>query len=373
MIPFNKPCLVGNEMRYIADAVQRGKISGNGYYTQTCQQFFESEFGYLKTLLTNSCTDALEMAALLIDVKAGDEIIMSAFTHVSTANAFLLRGAKVVFVDTAPDTPNIDVTQISTLITKNTKAIVVVHYGGMAVNMQEILHLAIAHNLYIIEDAAAALGGYYGALPLGSIGHLGAISFHETKNVQCGEGGLLIINDERLIARAEVLWEKGTNRVAFNRREIPAYDWIDIGSSYLPSEINAAFLFAQLEQFTTIQTVRKQQWDTYYGALEPLAETGKIALPFFHPYARHNHHVFALICQNEDMRNALAGQLIEAGILAVSHYRALHHSPYFTGLHDGRQLPNAVNFEQRLLRLPLYHDLKLEEIAIICDRVKTLV
>lgn len=373
MIPFNKPCLVGNELAYIADAVKRGKISGNGFYTQACQQFLENEFGYLKTLLTNSCTDALEMAALLINIQAGDEIIMPSFTHVSTANAFLLRGAKIVFADVEADTPNLDVTKIAALVNKNTKAIVVVHYGGIAVNMQEVLHLAIEHNLFVIEDAAAALGGFYGKVPLGSIGHIAAISFHETKNVQCGEGGLLVINDERLITRAEILWEKGTNRVAFNRGEIPAYDWMDIGSSFLPSELNAAYLFAQLEKFVHIKTNRRQQWESYLTALSPLIERGRLNLIAIPQYATHNYHLFGLICGHESERNKIASDLMESGILAVSHYRALHLSPFFRNSYNGPELPNAVRFQQRILRLPLYHDLKVEDIAIICDRVKSLV
>lgn len=373
MIPFNQPCLVGNELAYIADAVKRGKISGNGYYTQACQEFLENEFGYLKTLLTNSCTDALEMAALLIDIKAGDEIIIPSFTHVSTANAFLLRGAKIVFADVETDTPNLDVTKIASLITKNTKAIVVVHYGGIAVNMQEVLNLAIEHNLFLIEDAAAALGGFYGKVPLGCIGHLATISFHETKNVQCGEGGLLIINDERLITRAEILWEKGTNRVAFNRGEIPSYDWMDIGSSFLPSELNAAYLYAQLEQFYHIQTVRRQQWERYKDALTPFMEAGRLNFISIPPYATPNYHLFGLLCANEQERNNLAAALLESGILAVSHYRALHLSPFFKNHYSGAELPNAVSFQQRILRLPLFHDLKVEDISIICDRVKSLI
>lgn len=372
MIPFNQPCLVGNELAYIADAVKRGKISGNGYYTQACQQFLENEFGYLKTLLTNSCTDALEMAALLIDIKAGDEVIMPSFTHVSTANAFLLRGAKIVFADVEANTPNLDVTKIASLVNKNTKAIVVVHYGGIAVNMQEVLHLAIEHNLFVIEDAAAALGGFYSNVPLGSIGHLAAISFHETKNIQCGEGGLLIINDERLIARAEILWEKGTNRVAFNRGEIPSYDWMDLGSSFLPSELNAAYLYAQLEKFGHIQTVRRQQWERYFESLAPLVESGRINIITTPEYAIANYHLFGLLCANELERDKLASGLLESGILAVSHYRALHLSPFFKNHYSGPELPNAVSFQHRILRLPLFHDLKDEDIAIICDRVKSL-
>ena len=266
MIPFNKPFLTGKETDYITDAVVSGKISGNGKYTQLCQQFFENKFGIKKTLLTTSCTDALEMAAILIDIKEGDEVIMPSYTFVSTANAFVLRGAKIIFADSMPNHPNIDASKIESLITPKTKAIVPVHYAGVACDMDTIMNLAKKYNLFVIEDAAQAIDSYYTGKDgikkaLGSIGHLAAFSFHETKNIIAGEGGMLAINDEQFINRAEIIWEKGTNRSAFFRGEVDKYGWVDIGSSFLPSEIIAAFLWAQLENLEAIQKVRKQHWN----------------------------------------------------------------------------------------------------------------
>lgn len=370
MIPFNKPCISGNEMNYISDAIQRGKISGNGYYTEKCQTIFENKFGFNKVLLTHSCTDALEMAAILLNIVPGDEVIMSTYTYVSTANAFVLRGAKIIFADTEKDTPNIDTANLAQLITKNTKAIVVTHYGGIAANMQAILELAAAHRLFIVEDAAAAIGSYYNGLPVGSIGHLATFSFHETKNVQCGEGGMLVINDERFISRAEIIWEKGTNRAAFSRKEVNRYQWLDIGSSFSPSELNAAFLYGQLENFDDLLSARAKQWETYYSNLSELAPKAFrfIKIP---DYAGQNHHVFAILTIFGDARENLSKHLLEAGILAVSHYQCLHKSPYYDKQYVGPELPNSIAFEENLLRLPIYPDLKLDEIITICDRIKT--
>lgn len=370
MLPFNKPCIAGNEMNYISDAIQRGKISGNGYYTEKCQSFFENKFGFNKVLLTHSCTDALEMAAILLNIVEGDEVIMSTYTYVSTANAFVLRGAKIIFADTEKYTPNIDANNLAHLITKKTKAIVVTHYGGIAVNMQVILELAAEHHLFIVEDAAAAIGAYYNGLPVGSIGHLATFSFHETKNVQCGEGGMLVINDERFIARAEIIWEKGTNRAAFSRNEVNRYEWVDIGSSFTPSELNAAFLFGQLENFDYLQSVRAKQWETYRSNLAEMTPNAFRLIKIPH-YAAQNHHVFALLTTFGDARENLSKHLLESGILAVSHYQCLHKSPYFHKQYVGPELPNSIDFEQNLLRLPIYPDLKLDEIITICDRIKS--
>ncbi|WP_046755611.1 dTDP-4-amino-4,6-dideoxygalactose transaminase [Kordia jejudonensis] len=370
LIPFNKPYIIGNELSYIADAVQYGKISGNGKYTKRCQEFFETAYGFKKCLMTTSCTDALEMAAILLDIKSGDEIIMPAFTFVSTANAFILRGAKIVFVDSKENNPNIDETKIEALITDKTKAIVVVHYAGMACNMDEIMRIANQHKLYVIEDAAQAIDSFYNGKALGSIGHMGTYSFHETKNIQCGEGGMLMINDEKFKERAEIIWEKGTNRAAFFRGEIDKYGWVDIGSSFLPSELNAAFLYAQLENLEKIQSKRKQIWNTYYLGLKSLQEKGHVAL-FNLEENVSNGHLFYIICKNLQERNALIKHLKNNDIHAVFHYQSLHLSAYFSDQHDGRNLANVEKYSDQLLRLPLYYELSINEVENIVAKIKT--
>ena len=271
-IPFNKPYMTGKETQYIEQAVNSGKISGNGLFTKKCQDFFENKYGFIKCLLTTSCTDALEMAAILLNIKQGDEVIMPSFTFVSTANAFVLRGAKIIFADSKKDHPNIDENLLESLITPKTKAIVVVHYAGVACEMDTIMSLAKKHNIYVVEDAAQAIDSFYKGKPLGSIGHLSAFSFHETKNIQCGEGGMLAINDEQFKERAEIIWEKGTNRSAFFRGEVNKYGWVDIGSSFLPSEISAAFLWAQLESLDKIQNKRKEIYKHYQNELKSLGK-----------------------------------------------------------------------------------------------------
>jgi len=362
MIPFNKPYLSGKELIYIEDAIKKGKISGNGYFTQKCHAFFQTQFGFKKVLLTTSCTDALEMAAILLNIKEGDEVIMPAYTFVSTANAFVLRGAKIVFADSRKDHPGIDESSIETLITSKTKAIVVVHYAGIACDMDHIMEVAKNHNLFVVEDAAQAIDSYYKGKPLGSIGHLATFSFHETKNIQCGEGGLLIINDEQFIDRAEIIWEKGTNRNAFFRGEVDKYGWVDIGSSFLPSELNAAYLYAQLEQLKTIQQKRKNHWEQYKIALSDWAKKNEILLPIIPDYATNNAHMFYLICKNIQQRSALIQHLKEQGIWSVFHYISLHSSPYFHANHDGRALTNSDYFSDCLIRLPLYFELEPSEV-----------
>lgn len=369
MIPFNKPFLVGNELQYIEQAVQSGKISGNGDFTKKCQTFFEEKYMFQKALLTHSCTDALEMAAILIDAKIGDEIIMPSYTFVSTANAFVLRGAKIVFVDSQDEHPNMAVKNLESLITTKTKAMVVVHYAGMACPMEEVLELAEKHNLWVIEDAAQGLDAFYKNRPLGSIGHLSAFSFHETKNVIAGEGGLLAINDKRLIERAEIVWEKGTNRSAFFRGEVDKYSWVDVGSSFLPSEITAAFLYAQLENLDKIQSKRKKIWQMYYDKLLPLAQKGLIELPNVPTYTTHNAHLFYLVCQSLEERDALIAFLRENGIYAVFHYLSLHQSPFYASKHDGRKLINCERYANCLLRLPLFYELTDEEQAKIINTI----
>lgn len=357
MIPFNKPFLTGNETSYIEQAVASGKISGNGQFSQKCQRFFEEKYRFRKTLLTTSCTDALEMSAILLNIQSEDEIIMPSFTFVSTANAFVLRGAKIVFADSKSSNPNIDETKLENLITNKTKAIVVVHYAGVACEMDEIMRIANKYKLFVVEDAAQAIDSYYNNKPLGSFGHLATFSFHETKNIQCGEGGLLVVNDQNLVERAEIIWEKGTNRAAFFRGEVNKYGWVDIGSSFLPSELNAAFLWAQLENMNLIQQKRIFIWEYYYKALATIAELNKIQLPIVPSYATNNAHMFYFTCASLKERTALIDKLKKENIHAVFHYLSLHKSPFYDKKHDGRTLSNSDNFTDTLLRLPMFYDL----------------
>jgi len=362
MIPFNKPYFTGKETEYIKEAVASGHISGNGKYTKKCQQFFEEKYGFKKTLLTTSCTDALEMAAILINLKEGDEVIMPSYTFVSTANAFVLRGAKIVFADSLPNHPNMDCFSLEALITPKTKVIVPVHYAGVACDMDAIMELAKKYNLFVVEDAAQAIDSYYTGKdgikkPLGSIGHLAAFSFHETKNIISGEGGMLAINDEQFINRAEIIWEKGTNRSAFFRGEVDKYGWVDIGSSFLPSEIIAAFLWAQLENLEDIQKTRKKHWEKYNSLLSEWANHNKISLPEIPNYATNNAHMFFLVCKNLEQRTSLIQHLKENKIMAVFHYISLHKSPFYKEKHDDRMLPETDKFTDCLLRLPLFFEL----------------
>lgn len=361
-IPFNRPHLVGPELDYIRQAVEAGKLSGNGEFTQRCQRFLEQRYGLAKALLTTSGTDALEMAALLLDIQPGDEVIMPSYTFTSTANAFVLRGARIVFADSQPDHPNMDVRQAEQLLTPRTRAIVLVHYGGQpSESFTELLALAERRGIWVVEDAAQAIEAQYQGRPLGTFGHLAAFSFHETKNISAGEGGMLAINDPRFLHRAEILWEKGTNRAAFYRGEAARYEWVDVGSSFLASELNAAYLWAQLEAIDTIQARRCYLWERYVAALNPLAATGAVRLLPPLPDAKPNWHLFALICADEASRDALLSHLRQQQILAVFHYLPLHLSPYHTKRHDGRQLPHAKRYAQTLVRLPLFHDLTDEQ------------
>lgn len=371
MIPFNKPFMTGKELDYIQQAVASGKISGDGIFSRQCQTYFEQRFGFAKTLLTTSCTDALEMAAILCDVVAGDEVIVPSYTFVSTANAFVLRGAKICFADSGPDHPNIDPSQIDSLINKRTKVIVPVHYAGTACEMGQIMMLAENAKVQVVEDAAQAIDSYYRGKPLGTFGALSAFSFHETKNVIAGEGGLIAINDSSLLRRAEIIREKGTNRSAFFRGEVDKYGWVDIGSSFLPSEITSAFLLAQLESVDRIQTRRRLLWDTYYDRLMPLEKKGILRLPLIPYYATNNAHMFYIVCDSLEVRTNLIQYLKEHNIMSVFHYQPLHRSPFYADRHDGRPLPNADRYADTLLRLPMYHDLKSEEVDYICERLST--
>jgi dTDP-4-amino-4,6-dideoxygalactose transaminase len=371
MIDFNKPYLTGKETDYIKQAVQARHISGNGVFTQKCQQFFTQHYSFKKCLLTTSCTDALEMAAILCNIQPGDEVIMPSYTFVSTANAFVLRGAKIVFADSRTDHPGIDESKIEALITPHTKVIVPVHYAGVACDMDIIMDIAKRYNLLVVEDAAQAIDACYKGNPLGGIGHLGCFSFHETKNIQCGEGGMLAINDERFMRRAELIWEKGTNRAAFFRGEINKYGWVDIGSSFLPSEINAAFLWAQIENIEDIQKKRIMHWNAYYEGLKDWASKNEIQLPVLPPYASNNGHMFYLVCKSLSQRRSLLGKLKKNGILSVFHYLSLHKSPFYVDKHDGRDLPQSDKYSDCLMRLPFYYELTQKHMDFIVKAFKT--
>jgi dTDP-4-amino-4,6-dideoxygalactose transaminase len=370
VIPFNKPYLSGNELLYIKDAVSKGKISGNGYYTRKCQEFFQELYGFKKCLLTTSGTDALEMAAILCNIQEGDEVIVPSYSFVSTANAFVLRGARIIFADSKNDHPGIDEGKIESLITSRTKAIVPVHYAGTACDMDVIIDVAERYNLLVVEDAAQAIDSFYKGKPLGGIGHLGCISFHETKNIQCGEGGMLVINDQRFSKRAEIIWEKGTNRAEFFRGEVNKYGWVDIGSSFLPSEVIAAFLWAQVENLTKIQNRRKHIWDLYFEGLKPLAEKGYFDLPRIPSFATNNAHLFYLICHSLEERTRLIRHLKQNEVQSVFHYLSLHISDYYAGKHDGRILQNCNMFSDCLLRLPLFYELEESQVKEILDLIK---
>lgn len=373
MIDFNRPHLTGKEAHYMYQAVYNGKLSGNGEFTKKCQAFFEARYGFMKCLLTTSGTDALEMCAMLCDLQPDDEVIIPSYTFVSTALAFLREGAKVVFADSMKRNPNLDAEALESLITPRTKVIVPVHYAGIACDMEAIMTLAKKYNLLVVEDAAQAIDSYYVSptngekKPLGWIGHLGAMSFHETKNITAGgEGGLLIVNDERFIRRAEIIWEKGTNRAEFFRGAVNKYGWVDMGSSFLPAEINAAFLWAQLENLDEIQTKRKQLWKKYYELLKPLADKGRFSLPDIPDYATNNAHMFYLILPDLEKRTALIKYLKEHDIQAVFHYLSLHSSEFYKNKHDGRDLPESDRYVDTLARLPLFYDLELEQVEQIC-------
>lgn len=370
-IPFNKPYFTGKETDYIQQGVASGHISGDGMYTRKCHEFFEKKYGFKKCLLTTSCTDALEMAAILMDIRDGDEVIVPGFTFVSTANAFVLRGAKIVFADSMDQHPNINADAIEPLITSRTKAIVPVHYAGMACDMYKIMAIAKKHNLFVVEDAAQAIDSFYRDKPLGSIGHFGTFSFHETKNIMSGEGGMLVVNDERFIKRAEIIREKGTNRSAFFRNEVDKYNWVDIGSSFLPSDIIAAILFAQLENLEFIQAKRKTVWNTYYEKLKPLEEKGCFDLPKIPGFSSNNAHIFYLVCKNEEEKNELIDHLKVNGVHAVFHYQSLHKSPFYSKKNKEPLLPDCERFSSVLIRLPLFVEITGEQINTVCNSVKS--
>lgn len=372
-ISFNRPFLTGKEAHYMYQAVYTGKLSGNGAFTKKCQQFFEDKYGFKKSILTTSGTDALEMAAILCDVKPGDEVIVPSYTFVSSALAFVRQGARIIFADSCENNPNIDPDKLETLITPKTKVIVPVHYAGVACDMDMIMEIARRHNLFVVEDAAQAIDSYYKGKPLGGIGHFGCFSFHETKNITAGgEGGLLVVNDERFIRRAEIIWEKGTNRAEFFRGMVNKYGWVDTGSSFLPSEINSAFLWAQLESLDVIQNRRKAIWNMYHEGLKDLAAKGCFEMPYLPDYATNNAHMFYLVCRSLEERTALISYLKEKGILAVFHYLSLHLSEYYKEHHEG-EIPNLTQCDRYadcLIRLPMYFELTNEDVQEVIDTIK---
>lgn len=367
-VPFNQPFATGNEFRYIQQAISNSFLSGNGKFTQKCQAWLEHHIGCHKALLTHSCTAALEMAAILADIQPGDEVIMPSYTFVSTANAFVLRGGIPVFVDIRPDTLNIDETKIEAAITRKTKAIVPVHYAGVACEMDTIMDIAQRHKLWVIEDAAQGVMSTYKGKPLGSFGHLAAVSFHETKNIICGEGGALLVNYPAWSDRAEIIWEKGTNRSQFLRGEVDKYTWVDVGSSYLPSEISAAFLWAQIEQAENITQQRLKIWQLYHQALAALEVQGKLRRPIIPVDCQHNAHLYYILLPSLETRTTLIKKLSDCGINAVFHYVPLHSSP--AGRKYGRTYGNLCRTEQlskKLLRLPLWVNIKIHNLNEIIE------
>ncbi len=371
-IDFNRPFLTGKEAHYMYQAVYTGKLSGNGIFTKKCQKYFEDKYGFKKCILTTSGTDALEMAAILCDVKPGDEVIVPSYTFVSSALAFVRQGAKIVFADSCSNNPNIDPDKLEALVTPNTKVIVPVHYAGIACDMDRIMDIADRHGIFVVEDAAQAVDSYYKNRPLGGIGHFGCFSFHETKNVTAGgEGGMLCVNDERFVRRAEIIWEKGTNRAEFFRGMVNKYGWVDTGSSFLPAEINSAFLLAQLENLDDIQSRRKAIWQQYYDGLKPLEERGWLVLSQIPDYATNNAHMFYVVCRNIDERTKLIAKMREQDICLAFHYLSLHLSDYYRSMgNDIPSLPNCDRYADCLVRLPMYFELTDVDVNGVINQIK---
>lgn len=372
MISFNKPPYVGEEIKYIEEAVKAQKICGDGQFTKKCNKWFEDKTGAAKVLLTTSCTHATELAALLLDIQPGDEVIMPAYTFVSTADAFVLRGATAVFVDINPKTMNIDENLIEDAITEKTKAIVPVHYAGVSCEMDKIMEIAKKHNLYVVEDAAQGVMSTYKGKALGTIGDYGCYSFHETKNYSMGEGGALLIRDGKNAELAEIIREKGTNRSKFFRGQIDKYTWVEAGSSYLPSDMNAAYLWAQLQKADEINENRLQSWNRYYEGLKDLKEAGKIELPYVPEYCEHNAHMFYIKAKDLEERSALISYLKENGVTAVFHYIPLHTAP--AGKEYGRfhgEDKYTTKESERIIRLPMYYELVEQDAKKVMDLIHT--
>lgn len=368
VIPFNKPYCSGRELKYIEQVCHSTTMSGNGEFTKKCHRFFEEKYGFKKVLLCTSGTDALEMCAMLCDLKPGDEVIVPSYTFVSTALCFLRERAKVVFADSGVDNPNITLDNIKPLVTPRTKVIAVVHYAGVACDMDAIMEFANERGILVVEDAAHSIDSYYKGKPLGGIGHLGAFSFHETKNISSGEGGMLVVNDERFIRRAEIIWEKGTNRAEFYRGMVNKYGWCDMGSSFLPSEFNAAYLWAQLEQMDDIQGKRKHIWNMYDDGLRGKMDS-RIKLPVIPNDATNNAHMYYMVCPSLEYRTKLMNYLKENGIQTTFHYLPLHSSNYYNDKHDGRLLSNCDMYGDTLVRLPLFYELKDDEVFHIVKSI----
>ena len=369
MIPFNKTYSSGRELLYIEEVIRSGKTGAGGDYSHRCVEYFEKKYGFIKCFLTNSCTAALEVAALLCQLEKDDEVIIPSYSYVTSANAFALFGAKPVFADSNFDNPNIDHDKIESLVTSKTKAIIVMHYGGISCNMKKIMDIAERNHLFVIEDNASGIDSYYQKRPLGSIGQFGAVSFHETKNISAGEAGLLIVNDEKYISSAEMIIEKGTNKMDFIRGLKNKYEWTTIGSSFAPSEITAACLFAQLENMDVVQNKRKSIWQRYYDKLKPLSAKAYFKLPSIPDYATNNGHLFYLVCINYDVRNKLLDFLKQNMIQATFHYLSLHKSPYYRNEHIVENLPMSDLYSENLIRLPLYYDLSDDEIDYITGKI----
>ena len=372
MIPFNKPLVIGREIDYMKQAIQKQKLSGDGEFTKKCHSWIEKNFTCQKSLFTTSCTHALELSALLSEIQEGDEVIMPSYTFVSTANAFVLRGARIKFIDIRPDTMNIDEKLIECAITNKTKAIVPVHYAGVACEMDTIMEIAGKYNLLVIEDAAQGVMSFYKEKALGTIGHLGCYSFHETKNYSSGEGGALLINDKKFIDRAEIIREKGTNRSKFIRGDIDKYTWVDIGSSYLQSELNAAFLYGQLEVAIEINNDRLRSWNQYYEALTTVEKSGYIELPYIPEGCQHNAHMFYIKVKNLKERNELIDFLKRNNVISAFHYISLHSTS--AGMKYGEFVGEdryTTRESERLLRLPMYYGLKKEEIELITTLISS--
>ncbi len=369
IVPFNKAFISGKEEKYIHKALMYGALAGNGFYTKKCQTYIENEFSVQKCLLTTSCTDALEMAAILTNVGPGDEVIVPSYTFVSTAIAFVRQGATLVFVDSERCTPNLNLDEVEKAITSRTKVIVPVHYGGSSCDMDRLMAIADKYHLYVVEDAAQAIGATYKGRYLGTIGHLGTYSFHETKNVSCGEGGALLVNDKHFSRRADIIWEKGTNRSEFFRGEVNKYGWVDTGSSFLPNELTAAFLYGQLTQYKQLNARRLQLWDMYKQALQPLADKGCFCLPRIHEYNQINAHVFYIVLPSCELRTDLISFLKEQQIHAVFHYLSLHKSDYFKDQYKGEQLTQSDHYTCCLLRLPLFNDMTENQVKLVCQSI----
>ena len=380
MIHFNRPYMTGRETEYIRQAVESGKISGNGDFSRRCQHYFESRYGFRKCLLTTSCTDALEMAAILTGVGPGDEVIVPSYTFVSSALAFVRQGATIVFADSRDDEPNLDASKLESLVTPRTRVIVPVHYAGVACDMDAVMDVAARHGLLVVEDAAQAVDSFYISpsggtrRALGSIGHLAAFSFHETKNVISGEGGMLVINDDRFVRRAEIIWEKGTNRAEFFRGEVNKYGWVDVGSSFLPSEIVSAFLWAQLEHLDEIQAERRRLWEVYMEFFSGgIADAHGISLPCVPSYATNNAHMFYLLFPDLAQRTDFISKMRARDILTVFHYLPLHTSEFYRGYAEGHRpskpgpasLPNCDRYANTLVRLPLYCGLAPDQSRVL--------